>query len=168
MSHSSKFCCLMKSICRRQSLNNYLKPVLERNEGDRAAVWGDKQPVAGRHKVNRPLGLRQPVLEVGKVMLPTMQYLLMAIYCIILSVQHKRRSMSVSVCQVGLRRTAPLKQPKQQRWQFIPKCARSSHTPRGQRYHAPVRGAACTVHLRVNKCECMCVFPCLCLYIPPC
>lgn len=40
-------------------------------------------------------------------MLPTVQYLLMAIYCIILSAQHKRRSMSVSVCQVGLRRTAP-------------------------------------------------------------
>lgn len=43
----------------------------------------------------------------------------MAIYCIILSAQHKCRTMSVSLCHVGPRRTASLKQTKQQRWHFI-------------------------------------------------
>lgn len=118
------------------------------------------------NELNRPLGVRRPVLKVRKVMLPTVQFPLMAIYCIILSVQHKRRSMSVSACQVGLRRTAPLKQTKQQRWQFTPKCAQhsSSYTS----------GVSSMMFHWVPLCACLslfvlirvCAFPCLCLYIP--
>lgn len=40
-------------------------------------------------------------------MLLTVQYLLMAIYCIKLSSQHKRYRMCMSVCQVGLRSNCP-------------------------------------------------------------
>lgn len=57
-----------------------------------------------RNEINRPLGVRQPVSRGWKVMLPTMHNLLMAIYSNILSSQQKCHSMSVSVCQVGLKR----------------------------------------------------------------
>lgn len=91
-------------------------------------------------------------------MLPTVQYLLMAIYCTILSAQHISHSMSVSVCQVGLRRTAPLKQTEQQRRQFIPNVHNVHHTPRGQQYDAPVGATVCiSVSVCVNMC--VCAFP---------
>lgn len=47
------------------------------------------------------------IVEGWKVMLPMVQNLLMEIYCIILSSQHKCLSMSMSVSQVQLRKTAP-------------------------------------------------------------
>lgn len=87
-------------------------------------------------------------------MLPTVQYLLMAIYCIILSPQHKCRSMSVSVCQVGLRNTAPLKQTKQQRRQFIPNVHNVHHTPQGQQCDVPLGATVC---MSVSVCGNMCV-----------
>lgn len=91
-------------------------------------------------------------------MLPTVQNLLMAIYCIILSSQHKRRSMSVSVCQVGLKKTAPPpKQTKQQRRQFIPNVHNVHHAPQGRQYDVPLGATVCLSQF-VLKCVCACEY----------
>ena len=99
-------------------------------------------------------------------MLPTVQYLLMAIYCIILSPQHKRHSVSVSVCQVGLRKTAPSPWSRQNSsdGSLSQNVHNVHHPPQGRRCDVPLGATVCmSVSVCVNMC--VCVFPCLCLYI---
>ena len=107
-------------------------------------------------------------------MLPTVQYPLMAIYCIILSPQHKRRSVSVSVCQVGLRKTAPSpwSRPNSSDGSLSQNVHNVHHPPQGQRCDVPLGATVCmSVSVCVSVCVCVCVcvcmsvFPCLCLYI---
>lgn len=74
----------------------------------------------------------------------------MAIYCIILSAQHK----CLCQWQLGLRKAAPDRQTKHQWKLLIPKCAQHSSYSSGLMYDA------------VCVSVCMCVFSRLCLYIP--
>lgn len=60
-----------------------------------------KRPRRRCNEVNRPPGVEAAVVEGREVTLPTMQNLLMEMYYVVLHPQHKRRSASVSVCQVG-------------------------------------------------------------------
>lgn len=88
----------------------------------------------------------------------------MAIYCIILSAQHKCCSMSVSV-PTGTEKGCPWRADKTPTKLLIPKCAQHSSYSSGLLYDAPVDDK---VHMSVFVCVsvCMCVFPRLCLYIP--
>lgn len=65
-----------------------------------------KQPIA-LQRGKQATGSQMAVVEGGKVTLPLVHNLVMKIYHIILSPQHKCRSMSVTACQVGLSKTAP-------------------------------------------------------------
>lgn len=59
-----------------------------------------RRPRRRCNEVNRPAGVETAVAEGREVTLPTTQNLLMEMYCVVLSPQQKRRSASVSVCQV--------------------------------------------------------------------
>lgn len=83
-------------------------------------------------------------------MLPTMQFVLMAIYYIIQSGQQKKHA--VLLCQERPRKTTPLKLTKQQRRQLIPNSI----------HHVPQRaGTILTQWATLSVCAPLCVHACV-------
>lgn len=82
-------------------------------------------------------------------MLSMAQNLLMAIYCIILSSQHKCRCTSVSVCQVGVRKTAPWSRQNSSDGILL-----LHRTPQGQQCDGPLDATVC-LSVCLEACACV-------------
>lgn len=143
-----------------QSNKEHMSSAANWSDCDRIMRWtvqsrGDKQPGAVQ-QCKRTTG-SQTSVEGWKVMLPTMHFLLMAIYCIIQSGQQK----TPRSCAKRSRKTTPEADKT-----AAMAASYKQHPSRTSESRYDTRTACTFVCLWPIVCARVCAFPCLCLYIP--